>query len=192
MNHSNELGNLATALAIVQGALKPAVKDEKNAFFKNVYAGLGSVWDSCRQLLSENGLSVTQLNLPAENGVIVETVLLHKSGEWISGQIFLPLTKQDPQAVGSATTYGRRYGLSAIIGIVADADDDAESAQGRRPASSVPARAVPMSDSNGAPQSAQIATLKRLIADKKLPTNTVDFSKLTYATAEAKIAELSK
>lgn len=124
MNKSENLGNLAKALSVVQSKLQPALKDAKNPFFKNNYSTLNSVWDSCRALLSENGLSVVQTNEPAETGVIVETVLLHISNEWISGSIFLPLAKHDPQGVGSAISYGRRYGLAAIIGIVSDEDDD--------------------------------------------------------------------
>ena len=59
---------------------------------------------------------------------MVETVLAHESGEWISGELLLPLTKADAQGVGSAITYGRRYGLAAIVGIVADEDDDGNAA----------------------------------------------------------------
>mgnify|MGYP003525964316 CR=1 FL=1 len=124
MNKSEQIGNLAKALSIVQGKLKPASKDSNNPFFKSKYADLNSIWDSCRELLSVNGLAVSQLNQVTDLGVIVETVLMHESGEWISGEMLLPLTKQDAQAVGSATSYGRRYGLASILGIVADDDDD--------------------------------------------------------------------
>jgi hypothetical protein len=131
MNKSENIGALAKALCIVQGKLKPAIKEAINPHFKKSYADLNSVWDSCRELLSINGLSIAQLNQVAENGVIVETVLMHESGEWISGEVYLPLAKQDPQGVGSAITYGRRYGLASIIGIVADEDDDARAASPR-------------------------------------------------------------
>jgi hypothetical protein len=128
MNKSESIGNLAKALANVQKKIKPAVKDSANPFFKSKYADLNSVWDSCRDLLAENGLSVAQVNDVSSDGVIVETVLMHESNEWLSGSIFLPLTKHDPQGVGSAITYGRRYGLAAIVGIVADEDDDGNAA----------------------------------------------------------------
>ena len=128
MNKSETIGNLAKSLCAVQSKLQPAIKDSNNPFFKSKYADLNSVWDSCRELLTENGLAVSQLNEVSENGVIVETVLMHESGEWISGQIFLPLAKHDPQGVGSAITYGRRYGLAAALGIVADIDDDGNAA----------------------------------------------------------------
>lgn len=128
MIKSETIGELAKALAIVQSKLRPAVKDASNPFFKSRYADLNSVWDSCRQLLTENGLSVVQTNQITLEGVIVETILLHASGEYIGGELFLPLAKQDPQGVGSAITYGRRYGLAAIVGIVSDEDDDGNAA----------------------------------------------------------------
>lgn len=134
MNKSENIGNLAKALSAVQAELKPAVKDSQNPFFRSTYADLNSVWDSCRVLLSNNNLAVSQLNQVTDLGVIVETVLMHESGEWISGEILLPLTKQDAQGVGSAMTYGRRYGLAAIIGIVADDDDDGNAASQQRAA----------------------------------------------------------
>ncbi|HEY0657260.1 MAG TPA: ERF family protein [Pyrinomonadaceae bacterium] len=128
MNKSDSIGALAKALSQVQQKLKPAIKDAANPFFKSRYADLNSVWDSCRALLAENGLSVAQVNQASVDGVIIETVLMHESGEWLSGEVFLPLAKHDPQRVGSAMTYGRRYGLSAIIGIVSDDDDDGNAA----------------------------------------------------------------
>lgn len=128
MNKSENIGNLAKALAIVQSKLQPAAKDAKNPFFKSNYSTLNSVWDSCRELLAANGLAVVQTNDVSADGVIVETVLMHESNEWISGRICLPLTKHDAQGVGSAISYGRRYGLASIIGIVSDEDDDGNAA----------------------------------------------------------------
>lgn len=131
MQKSETIGELAKALCKVQAGLKPALKDSQNPYFKSSYADLNSVWDACRELLTSNGLAVAQMNLPTENGVIVETMLMHTSGEWISGELFLPLAKHDPQGVGSALTYGRRYGLAAMVGIVADVDDDGNHASGK-------------------------------------------------------------
>ena len=128
MNKSENIGNLAKALSIVQSKLNPASKDADNPFFKSKYADLNSVWESCRALLAENGLAVTQVNQATDLGVIVETVLMHESGEWLSGEILLPLAKRDAQGVGSAITYGRRYGLASIVGVVAGEDDDGNGA----------------------------------------------------------------
>jgi hypothetical protein len=80
------------------------------------------------------GVAVIQAPAPAgDKGVMaLETVLLHKSGEWMSGTIQIPLGKADPQGFGSAMTYGRRYSLAAMVGVMAE-DDDGEAAMGRGP-----------------------------------------------------------
>ena len=131
MEKSDSTKELATALCIVQGKLTGAKKDSENPYFKSKYADLASVWDACRNLLSENGLSVIQTNSPSgETTMILDTTLLHNSGEWIGGSLEVPLSKSDPQGLGSAMTYARRYALAAIIGICPE-DDDAEAATKR-------------------------------------------------------------
>jgi len=133
MDKSESIKEIAKALKEVQANLKPAVKDSVNPFYKMKYADLGSVWDACRELLAANGLAVTQTtDVGQDNSLIVETTLLHVSGEWITGSMPMILPKQDPQGIGSAITYARRYGLAAIIGICPE-DDDAESAIDRKP-----------------------------------------------------------
>lgn len=124
---SATLGSLAGALAKAQGQIQGAVKDSENPFFKSRYADLASVWDACRKPLSDNALAVIQLAKANDDGVTVTTILAHQSGEWIAEALTLPLKDQTPQAVGSALTYGRRYGLSAMVGIAPE-DDDAEAA----------------------------------------------------------------
>lgn len=129
MNKSENIQDLAKALCAVQKELQPAKKEGYNPHFKSHFADLNSVWNSCRELLTKNGLSVAQVNgLGLENTVIIETVLLHESGQWISGELALPLAKHDPQGVGSAITYGRRYALASMLGIVSDDDDDGNAA----------------------------------------------------------------
>jgi len=136
MQKSESIANLTKALVNVQKDIKPALKSSENPFFHSQYADLNSVWDSCRELLTANGLAVIQTNAlgPFENSVIIETVLCHTSGEWVSGELLLPLTKTDPQGVGSAITYGRRYGLASIVGIISDVDDDGNKASGNNQA----------------------------------------------------------
>ena len=132
MIKSDSISELAKALCIVQGKLEGSKKDSVNPFYKSRYSTLSSVWDACRQLLTENGLAVVQTNSPSsENTTTVDTTLLHNSGEWIGGSMTVPLSKNDPQGVGSAITYSRRYGLSAILGISPE-DDDAEGATIRK------------------------------------------------------------
>jgi len=128
MRQSEFIANLAKALSIVQGKLTYATKDSANPFFKSRYADLESVWDSCRSLLAENGLAVMQFPGEYFDGTMsLTTVLSHSSGEWISKEMSLPVTKPDAQGAGSALTYMRRYALAAVVGVV-QADDDGNAA----------------------------------------------------------------
>lgn len=128
MQKSETINELATALSIAQGQIQPAKKDADNPYFKSKYADLSAIWEVCREPLSKNGLSVSQFVENEGEFVVVTTMLLHKSGQWLSSALSLKPVKNDPQGYGSAATYGRRYGLSAIVGIVADVDDDGNAA----------------------------------------------------------------
>jgi hypothetical protein len=133
MNQSESIANLADALSTVQGKLTYAVKDSANPFFKSKYADLESVWDACRSLLAENGLCVMQFPGEFIDGCMsLNTVLAHGSGEWISHEMSVPVSKVDPQGAGSALTYMRRYALAAVVGVV-QADDDGNAASSPKP-----------------------------------------------------------
>lgn len=129
MNRSETLGKLSLALSKAQFQIKGAKKDSINPHFKTAYANLESVWDACREPLSNNELSIIQTIGRDETGIIfITTLLTHSSGEWISSSIPLLMgTRQDMQALGSAITYGRRYGLSSMIGVCPEEEDDGES-----------------------------------------------------------------
>jgi hypothetical protein len=132
MNQSEQINELATALAKCQGEITPAIKDSSNPYFKSKYADLNSVWSVCRQPLSKHGLAVIQTIDKDESGnLILITTLVHNSGQWIRSKTPIPLMKSDPQAMGSSITYMRRYSLSAIVGISTDEDDDGEKAMNR-------------------------------------------------------------
>lgn len=128
--HSDSIKQLAAALAKVQAALQPAIKDKNNPAFKGAkYADLNAVWDVCRQPLTENGLSVAQMPVGNDSGRIgLTTMLMHESGEWLANTVYVRLAKDDPQGAGSGLTYLRRYSLAAMVGIVADEDDDGNAA----------------------------------------------------------------
>jgi hypothetical protein len=128
LNSSDSIKELATALSIVQGQLTFAKKDSKNPFFKSNYADLESVWDACRDLLSSNGLAIMQFpGEYIEGNMSLNTIITHRSGEWISQEMSVPVSKPDAQGAGSALTYMRRYALAAVVGVV-QADDDGNSA----------------------------------------------------------------
>ena len=121
---SETIGKLSTALAKAQGEMKGAASKSTNPFFNSSYADLHAVIESSVPFLSKHGISVIQgTEFHGEYGYFVTTRLLHESGEWVQTKVRCPLTKKDIQGVGSAITYGRRYGLSAMAGI-AQFDDD--------------------------------------------------------------------
>jgi len=122
MIQSESIKELATALSAFQGEVKSVSKDAVNPFYKSKYASLDTIWESIKPLLKKHGLAVAQF--PDENGLT--TILMHNSGEWLYATSLIHAIKDDPQAVGSALTYARRYALSACLGISADEDDDAE------------------------------------------------------------------
>jgi len=136
MQKSDSITELAKALVKAQAQLPAAEKGAVNPAFKSRYANLADCWEACRKPLIENGLSVSQLPAPGDDGRLhLTTLLLHISGEWICSECVLPLAKNDPQGYGSAMTYARRYGLAAIIGLVQD-DDDGNAAS--HPAATAP------------------------------------------------------
>lgn len=124
---SDTIGKLALSLSKAQGQITGALKDSSNPFFKSKYADIASVWDACRSALSENELAVVQTTSGDASNVTVITTLIHSSSEWISGSLTIKPSKADAQGIGSALTYARRYGLSAIVG-VAQIDDDGNAA----------------------------------------------------------------
>lgn len=124
---SDEIKDIAQAMCKAQATISGARKDSTNPFFKSNYADLGSVTEAIRESATANGLSYTQGNIPSENGITVVTTVMHSSGQWLRGFLFLPSTKVDPQQFGSAMTYARRYGLAAAFGVVQE-DDDGNSA----------------------------------------------------------------
>lgn len=131
-DQSPTIGKLAEALSKAQAVMKYASKDQDNPFFKSKYADLTSVWEVIREPLSKNGLAVIQLVGSEGDQVTLTTVLVHSSGEWIKGTAKGTPVKKDLQAIGSCTTYLRRYALSAIAGVSAE-DDDGNAASGNLP-----------------------------------------------------------
>lgn len=123
MEKSEQINELAKALVEAQKELKHAPKDSQNPFFKSGYASLASVLDSCRGVLNQHGISVLQLTQIVGDRTCVVTTLLHASGQWISGELPLNPVKNDPQSVGSAISYARRYALQAIVGMATEDDD---------------------------------------------------------------------
>lgn len=127
---SASIAALAAALAKAQGEMEGAAKGNINPHFKSKYADLASVWDACREPLSKHGLSILQPVKADGPQVTVTTILAHSSGEWIEESLTMTAQQNTPQGVGSAITYGRRYGLASMVGIAPE-DDDGNAASGQ-------------------------------------------------------------
>ena len=151
MNKSESVVKLSGALAKAQAEMPAVEKNATNPFLKNRYADLGAVIEAAKPILARHGLSVVQMPVTFENTVGVTTMLMHESGEWLEGTIFLPIGdekgKSVAQVTGSVITYLRRYSYASILGMYADEDTD-----GNKPAPA--AKPAPMTYE----QAAQITT----------------------------------
>ena len=129
---SEKITDLAKTMISVQQSIVPALKDGINTYTESSYATLKSVMEVCRTALLSHGIWMTQYPVAVEVGHLgLVTKIVHaESGQWQSSLIEMPLPKNDPQGYGSAITYARRYGLTALLGIISE-DDDAESAMPR-------------------------------------------------------------
>ena len=157
-NRSTSIAKLVSALAKAQGEIAGALKDSENPHFRSKYADLASTWDACRQPLAKHELAVLQPVSANGPHVTVTTILAHSSGEWISEALTLTAQQNTPQGVGSAITYGRRYGLAAMVGIAPE-DDDGNAASQRLPDDTVTVTAPPIA-TRGLPGSVLLRTVK--------------------------------
>lgn len=134
---------IAAALSKAQAAMQAAKKDSANPHFNSRYSSLAEVWDAIREPLTRQGLSVVQLPSATGAAVTVETLLMHVSGQWFRSRVTFPLRPEynktgaelppSAQQIGSAITYGRRYGLTAMVGVSSADEDDDGNAASRRP-----------------------------------------------------------
>lgn len=123
MKMSDSIAQLAEALAKAQGQIDDATKTGINPHFRSKYADLAAVRSVIREPLAVNDISVIQAPRTLDGEVEVETMLLHKSGEYISETLRLPVGKWDAHGIGSGISYARRYGLMSILALAADDDD---------------------------------------------------------------------
>lgn len=144
---SDDTQEIAKALAAAQSEMKPAIRNKSNPFFKSSYADLESVCDACLHVLNKHGICVTQTTAPLDNGIALETTLIHASGQWISSVYPVHPAKNDAQSLGSAFKYARRYALSGIA-CVSESDDDGEEAMDRN-AAEAPIKQQPKSPAKG-------------------------------------------
>lgn len=130
---------VSAALVKAQRAFGPALKSSTNPHFKSKYADLAACVEAVIEALNANGIALVQRNVACEEGVCVETVFVHESGETLSsGPLHVPAAKSDPQGYGSALTYARRYSLMAACGIAPEDDDGNAGSAPKTPAQRKP------------------------------------------------------
>jgi hypothetical protein len=129
MKQSESIDKIIPAFLKFQSQMPAVPKDSANSHFKNKYASLGAITEAMRPFLKENGLGYIQYMTFKDGFQFMVTRFLHTSGQWLEddGYLLNP-TKNDPQGMGSAVTYGRRYTLTAFTGTISEDDDDGNKA----------------------------------------------------------------
>jgi hypothetical protein len=152
---SETTATLCAALVAAQAGLKPIAKDGKNPAFRSRYATLDGIMETVRPALAAHGLAVVQGVIHPETGeggrlvgIMVETRLIHTSGEWLASVVPVPVAKGDAHGLGSALSYGRRYGISALLALSTDEDDDGNAAA-KAPPAKPPAKPAPAAPAPG-------------------------------------------
>lgn len=168
----------AEAFCRLQAAIKPAIKDATNPAFRSKYADLSAVWEAVRGPLADNGFSVIQSTDFDDKDLWLKTTILHVGGDKIEGRYPLRPTKPDPQGFGSALTYAKRYSLAAMLGVVADDDDDGNAASqpAPKPAQQA-AQKGPYDDPDGQMQ-AWVDAQKAFLANCKTVAEVQDWEEL--------------
>lgn len=130
-----DIDQLAAALVAAQGEFAAIPKTADNPFFKSKYAPLSTVVEVTQPILAKHGLAVSQHPTTLDSGEpALTTHLLHASGQKLSSTMQLWAAKHDPQGQGAAITYARRFAYMAVLGLVADDDDDGNTATRARQA----------------------------------------------------------
>lgn len=167
MEKSESIAALGKALSQFQGEIKNPNNTADNPFFKSKYAPLNDILNLVRPILSKHGLSIVQAPSGDGENIIIYTTLIHSSGEWIE---FEPLTlkadKVTAQGAGSAITYGRRYALSAVLGISSEDDDDGNGAEPKKD-----------TKTDNGPSEKQVNYMYKLVKDSGKQEEVVDYIK---------------
>lgn len=142
MTKSESIKHLAIAMNKAQAVMSGAKKSAANPFFKSKYANLEEVIACIKEPFESNGLSFMQFPITEDDRAGVETIVMHESGEWISGSFMLKCSKIDPQGMASAITYARRYGIQSIAGIPSEDDDGNAASQAPKKPAMTPKEAV--------------------------------------------------
>jgi len=196
LNTSPAIAAIAAALAAAQAELQNphrnrevTVQPREGRAYHFSYATLDSILDGVRPILAKHKLALVQTLELNDQRQAMATTLLHASGEWIATSVPMTMERTGNQALGSAMTYARRYGLIALLGLAADEDDDANGADGnevqaaqqRTPAPRQPQQAAPPQQ----PQQPQQPQRRQMTAEqaKEAADAKVEFERLTASLA---------
>lgn len=158
--------NLAKALVAFNLEVKIIEKDAKNPHFKNDYASLDNIVNEVRPVLAKHGLVIMQFPGGDGENYTLRTMLMHESGEWIESEsLTMRPVKNDPQGIGSCTTYARRYSLSAMLSLNTGEDDDGNHATQPTTSQNKPTSQAPQQPSQ---PSGQTTTSAGLISDPQV------------------------
>lgn len=122
----SDLKAMAPAYAELCKKIKNPKKNKKGVH-NAAYADLDAVIETSKEILAEYGFAIIQHPTSEDHNIGIETMLLHESGEYILGNFKVPSAHTDPQKIGGLITYYRRYCLVAMLNLVGEIDDDADS-----------------------------------------------------------------
>lgn len=171
MNCSPNISKISTALLLAQKEISGAKKGATNPFFKMKYSDLGAVMEACKDAFNNHGITVLQPIIFNEGSNILKTILLHESGEFIESSMKVSCKNPDnPQEMGSAITYAKRYALQAIAFIPSEDDDGEVATKPSRPVAE-PVKTNPIPTG---------LTLKCEDCGKSVPEKSASFSKSRF------------
>lgn len=199
MEHSSQaiptMKNLAVALIKAKDSFSPILKTKLNPFFKSKYADLEDVLDAITPALSANNLVIVQPTSIREDGrIILQTLLIHESGESLESQMLLP-DNNDPQKLASSMTLLRRHSIVSLLALACEVDDDGNAAQpgkgnsgsaGGRPPSSPPPASPSTADVLAVTRNKQIKELY-----ESLHLTQVEVGQLIKDNFRNKVGEMS-
>lgn len=132
MQSSDEINEIAAALAKAQGQIKNPAKTRENPHFRSAYADLATGLNGLRPALSAQGIAIVQATDINRDGVFLVTRLIHSSGQYIGCIYPVASSSADHQKLGAALTYSRRQSIFALVGVAGeDEDDDGEGTKGK-------------------------------------------------------------
>jgi hypothetical protein len=173
--NENPMLTLLKKVESIKKEIGKVVKDKENPFFKSSYTDVNSLLEKIEPLFKKEGLLLIQ---PIRDGKVFSEVVDLKTGQSLSSSIELP-DITDPQKIGSAITYYRRYTLTSLFALQSEEDDDGNSASGK----------VLKPKTDGA---VKMVTMKQGKLLESLGMKAEDIRKLTSLEASGKIKLLTE